>query len=52
MNTVFCEFTETERQAVAEGLRLLMEKGGFSDEYGHNMTVNEIDDLILEILNA
>lgn len=53
MPSIFIEVTETERQAIAEGLRLLMEKGGFvCDEEQTSMTPNNLDDLILQVLNA
>lgn len=45
--------TETERQAIAEGLRLLMIAGGFvCQEESTAMTPNDLDDLIIDILNA
>lgn len=49
---IVCMFSESERQAIVAGLYLLMGYRGFSDDYGNSMSINEIDDLISEILNA
>lgn len=51
MTNVVIVLTETERQAVAEGLQRLKDAGGFQDGV-HTMTVEQLDDLIEEVLNA
>lgn len=54
MFNVFLELTETQRQAVAEGLRLLMEQQApfVCEEEKRALTANDLADLIEEVLNA
>lgn len=51
--TIYIQVTEAQRQAIAEGLRLLMANGSFiCEEENETLTVNDISDLIEEVLNS